>query len=177
MIIQSVLFTKDECNHLLNEHTNFQKSAYLDESNRKIIKADIRSSKESTISISESTKILLLEKLKEFDVIDLPEYTKVLKYDIGDEFKRHQDKGPTSEAVVRYKTLIIQLSNSNEYDGGDLVVEDGNNKITMNKELGNTIMFDSTHWHQAFPILNGVRYVFVMWLEKKHFVNKVSGLI
>lgn len=177
MIIQNVLFTKDECTQLLNEHSNFEKSsvhrgAYITEVNK-----DFRSSKESTVSMSESTKSLLLQKLKEFDVIDLPGYTKVLKYDVGDEFKRHQDKGPGPEISTRYKTLIIQLSDSIDYDGGDLVIEDGNNKIIMNKQLGNTIMFDSTHWHQAFPIIEGIRYVFVIWLEKKHLLKKINGLI
>lgn len=177
MIIQNVLFTKDECIQLLNEHSNFEKSSIYRGSQITEVNNDIRSSKESTILMSESTKSLLLEKLKEFDVIDLPGYTKVLKYDIGDEFKRHQDKGPNSETSVRYKTLIIQLSDSIDYDGGDLVIEDGNDKIVMNKQLGNTIMFDSTQWHQAFPILKGIRYVFVIWLEKKHLLKKISGLI
>ena len=65
MIYQKVLFSKDECNRILNEHNTFVKSKIVH--NSSLYKEDnlIRTSNESTIPLSFELKTLLLNKLKE----------------------------------------------------------------------------------------------------------------
>ena len=176
MIYQKVLFSKDECNRILNEHNTFVKSKIVH--NSSLYKEDnlIRTSNESTIPLSFELKTLLLNKLSFLGINSLPNYNKVLRYEKGQEFKKHQDTGSDSITIKRYKTLIIQLSDEIEYEGGELIIWD-TNEIIADKHIGNFIMFDSSSYHQAKPILDGIRYVFVMWLEKQNLNNQKSHLI
>lgn len=176
MIIQSNLLTKEECDFVLNKFTNFETSS-LYEYNTKRINTKYRSSKESTQKISEELYELLIKKLKKFEIVSLPDYIKVLKYEVGGEFKKHTDRGDNNETKHRYKTIIVQLSDEYSYEGGDLVVWDGKDEIFINKNIGNFVMFDSGLEHQAMPVTNGIRYVLVMWLSKNNIVNKLNYLI
>ena len=45
---------------------------------------------------------------------------KLVRYQKGDVFKKHRDNGEGYND--RYKTLVIQLSNSEDYKGGDLLI-------------------------------------------------------
>ena len=128
--------------------------------------SDYRKSNQSSLELKGPIENLLLKKLNKFGIVSLPKSADILKYEVGDEFKRHSDNGYPYE--YRYRTCIIQLTDISEYDGGELEIYN-KNKITANKTLGNTILFDSSLEHSANKILKGTRYCLVMWLEKKHF--------
>ena len=60
--------------------------------------------------------------------------------------------------------MSVQLSDENEYDGGELEIKGtGDSVTTAGKALGSTIVFDSKVTHRAKPVTKGERIVMVGW--------------
>jgi predicted 2-oxoglutarate/Fe(II)-dependent dioxygenase YbiX len=120
-IIQKKLFNKYDCQYFksLSDDDSFKRSKVTGYRNLDII-SEHRTSSELTIELNNDLSNMILEKLKEFEIKSLPEFFMILKYDKNQEFKRHTDSG--IEYPNRYKTLIIQLSNETDYDGGELCI-------------------------------------------------------
>lgn len=129
-----------------------------------------RGSKESTIQASFTTTLLhdlehpIYEKLDElwkrftdehhFN-IDFIEYYEVKEYRAGDSFGPHVDThGRVNEVLDRKMNLIIQLSDPETYEGGDLVVL----KDQTTKRLGSAIFFPSNYTHYVTEVTSGTRY-------------------
>jgi predicted 2-oxoglutarate/Fe(II)-dependent dioxygenase YbiX len=171
-IIQKKLFTEDECNYFksLTNDTLFERSEVI-VGNGVAAVSSYRTSSQVKIEINSDLSTKILEKVKEFGVKTLPEYFIILKYDKTQEYKRHNDTG--LYRLDRYKTLIIQLSNENEYEGGELCIFHNDETITTSKEIGNVVIFDSSLDHCANKIKEGIRYSMVFWLTIDNFgINK-----
>ena len=171
-IIQKKLFNQDDCHYFksLSDDDSFKRSKVTGYSNLDII-SEHRTSSELTITLTNDLSNILLEKLKEFEIKSLPEFFMILKYDKNQEFKRHTDSG--IEYPNRYKTLIIQLSDETEYDGGELCIFRNDETIISSKEIGNVTMFDSSIEHSVNKIKDGIRYSIVFWLSIDNFkLNK-----
>jgi predicted 2-oxoglutarate/Fe(II)-dependent dioxygenase YbiX len=69
----------------------------------------------------------------------------------------------------RYKTMIIQLSDESEYEGGELCIFEKDKVLIVSKDIGNVIMFDSSIEHCANKIKEGTRYSMVFWLSIDNF--------
>jgi len=166
--LEEILFTKNEL-VLIKESINnllYKRSEVFFRDNKSEV-SDYRKSEQQDIKLSGQIKTLLLSKFNKFGIVDLPKHADILRYTIGDEFKKHIDNGHPH--THRYKTIIIQLSDSDNYTGGTLSISCENDKLIANKEIGNAIIFDSSLTHSVSIITSGVRYCLVMWLEKKHF--------
>ena len=171
-VIQKKLFNKYECDYFksLSDDKSFKRSEVTDNNKLGII-SEYRTSSESLIKLDYDLSNTILEKLNEFGIKNLPEFFIILKYNKGQEFKRHNDSG--LEYPNRYKTLIIQLSNETDYDGGELCIFQNNKEIITSKEIGNVIMFDSTIDHCVNKIKEGVRYCMLYRLSFGNFgLNK-----
>ena len=166
--LEEILFTKNEL-VLIKESINnllYKRSEVFFRDSKSEV-SDYRKSEQQDIELSGQIKTLLLSKFNKFGIVDLPKHADILRYTIGDEFKKHTDNGYPQ--THRYKTIIIQLSEPDNYTGGTLNVVCEGNKLIANKEIGNTIIFDSSLTHSVNVITSGIRYCLVMWLEKKHF--------
>jgi predicted 2-oxoglutarate/Fe(II)-dependent dioxygenase YbiX len=171
-VIQKKLFNKDECDYFksLPDDESFKRSKVTDNSKLDSI-SEYRTSSESTIQLNNDLSNTILDKLKEFKIKSLPEFFIILKYNKTQEFKRHNDSG--LQYPTRYKTLIIQLSNETDYDGGELCIFHNGETIISSKEIGNVVMFDSSIDHCANKIKEGIRYSMVFWLSIDNFgLNK-----
>jgi hypothetical protein len=92
----------------------------------------------------------------------------VQKYLVGFEFKPHIDDvlGPNKTMLrKRYYTILIQLSESSEYEGGELWVRDDND-YKINQQVGNVSIFDSERIHWVTKITEGERWSCTIFLEK-----------
>ena len=89
----------------------------------------------------------------------------VFKYEVGGKFGWHFDCIPTQP--TRKLSYTIQLSDSNDYEGGDLEFFDGgiNMKTPEFRQKGNIIVFPSYAWHHITPITKGIRYAMVGWIH------------
>ena len=89
----------------------------------------------------------------------------VFKYEVGGKHEWHVDHIPTQS--TRKLSYTIQLSDSNDYEGGDLGFFDGgiNMKTPEFRQKGNIIVFPSYAWHHITPITKGIRYAMVGWIH------------
>lgn len=92
------------------------------------------------------------------------------------EYKRHQDVfwiNPSNRH--RKVSMVIQLTDPNEYEGGDLNIEsliqnasDGD-RVAM-RQRGTIIAFTSYLWHALEPVTTGRRHSLVAWFEGPKFI-------
>lgn len=166
MIKEKVLFSDKECSSILELRGEFKPSMIYNQTVK--VKPTFRMSEESYIEDLDKLKEIILPKLNEWGVKGLPDDCKILKYKEGSFFKEHSD-ADSDKYAYRKQTLIIQLSEENDYSGARLVV-DGKG---CSKEIGNVILFDSARKHKVTKLINGSRYVLVCWLHKEHL--KLDG--
>tara|TARA_Y100001963_G_scaffold93034_1_gene128027 strand:- start:335 stop:940 length:606 start_codon:yes stop_codon:yes gene_type:complete len=74
-----------------------------------------------------------------------------------------------SQAHTRKLSLSCQLTNPNDYEGGDLILyleHAGTSEIveyTVSKKQGTVIVFDSRIRHKVTPVTSGTRHSVVKW--------------
>ena len=92
-------------------------------------------------------------------------------YDKGDYYDWHTDEGEIRMfgiESVRKLSFTIQLSNSDDYTGGDLEFSDSDNgKISFKspRDRGCMVIFDSRTLHRVSPVESGFRRSLVGWVE------------
>ena len=96
------------------------------------------------------------------------DFPSIFKYTLEEKFDWHFDCVPNQ--ATRKLSYSIQLSDTNDYEGGDLEFFDGDNtgKKEKNPQLrqkGNIIVFPSYLWHRITPITKGIRYAIVGWVH------------
>ncbi len=86
------------------------------------------------------------------------------KSSVGMRYGRHIDNAYMSSGRADLSFTIF-LNKKNEYEGGELVVENINteNKFKLNE--GEIIIYPSTYLHSVEEITNGERLVCVGWIE------------
>ncbi|WP_123792839.1 2OG-Fe(II) oxygenase [Pacificibacter maritimus] len=107
----------------------------------------------------------------DFDLRDFAESPQVATYDAasGGHFAWHSDIGDGRLARQRKLTLVLQLSNSKSYEGGDLQVMPSANILTANREQGCVSIFPSFSLHQVTPITHGIRHSLTVWSHGPSF--------
>ncbi len=98
--------------------------------------------------------------------------------DSTDEMKRkpgrylmHQDVETTSSEHIprpynRKLSMSIQLSDPDDYEGGDFQFEDGLNPLPKeSREKGSILIFPSFYMHEVTPVTKGTRHCLVTWIE------------
>lgn len=75
----------------------------------------------------------------------------------------HSDLG---EGITTYRklTVIVQLSNEESYEGGELMVQKENKLVGVTKERGTVIVFPSFLMHCVKPVTKGVRNSLVLFV-------------
>lgn len=169
---QRVLLSSEECDKIIAQHIDFSTSVVYDNAQRPLdLEAVIKYRglrKESVVDLSPELKEMLIKKLSIFGINSIPSYNKVVRYDKGEECKKHTDKGSDLITGSRYKTVIIILSDNSEYEGGRLIVE-GEETHIANRVKGNVVIFDSVLEHYVEEVTNGTRLAQVIWLTKEDF--------
>jgi PKHD-type hydroxylase len=94
-------------------------------------------------------------------IVDSIQYT--VYYEGGGHYDWHVDIGPGS-INHRKISLTIQLSDPNEYEGGDLEIWTGGNFKTIERKQGCAILFPSFLMHRITPITKGIRRSLVLWV-------------
>jgi Rps23 Pro-64 3,4-dihydroxylase Tpa1-like proline 4-hydroxylase len=101
---------------------------------------------------------------------DLSDYElQLIKYHIGGRYEWHSDYGSSGSSsakrgVYRKLSMTIQLSDSSQYDGGELEIVDYSNRThVVPNEKGIFVVFDSRIPHRVKPITRGERIALVGW--------------
>ena len=96
-----------------------------------------------------------------YDVKNINEM-KILRYKRGGKYDWHQDVD-WSKRDQRKFTFIIQLSDPDDYVGGDLEFRDANIDLTHMRERGTMIIFPSMLYHRITPVKKGIRHSICGW--------------
>ena len=102
-----------------------------------------------------------LWKFNIHSVIDAIQYT--VYYEGGGHYGWHIDIGPGS-INHRKISCTVQLSDPNEYEGGDLEIWTGGDFKTIERKQGCAILFPSFLMHRVTPITKGTRRSIVLWM-------------
>jgi PKHD-type hydroxylase len=100
------------------------------------------------------------------EIVEDIQYTVYYSNDEG-YYDWHLDMGSTK--AKRKLSLVCQLSDPSEYEGGELQMNTGN-IITVEKKKGTVILFPSYILHRVTPVTKGVRRSLVLWIEGPAFV-------
>jgi PKHD-type hydroxylase len=106
-----------------------------------------------------------------FDLVSAPEeiqYTEYYSTKSG-HYGWHQDIGP-GLLSLRKISITVQLSESDEYEGGDLEINGGEGSTQVApRGAGVVFIFPSYMMHRVTPVTKGTRRSFVLWLGGAHY--------
>ena len=98
------------------------------------------------------------------------------QYNKGDYYNWHTDMDICDinepDQLVRKLSFTLQLTNDDEYTGGDLEFadfDDSRYRFLVPKSRGTVIVFDSRTPHRVSPIKSGVRKSLVGWVVGKRW--------
>ena len=135
--------------------------------------SDYRKSDISWIGENPESK-WLYEKITEHAIIankemwnfDIWGYHDSLQYTVyngdGGHYDWHADLGPGLSN--RKLSVVLQLSEGTDYDGGELQINPGGSILSVPKQLGLLCFFPSFLLHRVTPVTSGKRISLVTWL-------------
>lgn len=94
-------------------------------------------------------------------IIDSIQYTEY--YGGGGHYGWHMDIGP-HPINHRKISITIQLSNPDEYQGGDLELWTGVGQVQAPRSQGCAVLFPSFMMHRVTPVQSGTRKSLVLWV-------------
>jgi PKHD-type hydroxylase len=172
-------FTPQECALIVNIGSHLvPKPAEVIEGSKKELDTNIRKSNIAWIHPTEETSwvyrrltdivLELNSRYFNFDVFGVIEAIQFTEY-TGDKsfYGKHSDRG--LGVVVRKLSLSVQLSDSENYEGGNLVLHTSNQPSIMKREIGSLSIFPSFTLHEVTPVTKGTRHSLVAWVSGKQF--------
>ena len=167
------VFSKEECQTIIN----IAKDKGLIKG-KTVSKADARDSKISWLYPVDGMdwvfrrvtdiSIYLNEKYFNFDLFGINEGFQFTNYEApSGKYGKHVDRG--MNMPVRKLSISIQLTNPEEYEGGELYLYEDDNGTLMDKSQGTLILFPSYVLHEVMPVTKGERNSLVTWVTGKQF--------
>lgn len=99
-----------------------------------------------------------------FDLLGFHQELQLTRYSEGDFFDWHLDFG-AGEISARKLSITIQLSDEDEYEGGDLQFMINNKIVDAPRKKGTIVIFPSFIMHRVTPIIKGTRQSIVGWVS------------
>jgi PKHD-type hydroxylase len=84
-------------------------------------------------------------------------------------YKAHVDPNCWTLPHNRKLSLVMQLSDPSEYEGGDLKLHNSHEPTIIRKEKGMVVCFPSYTLHEVTPVTKGERYSLVAWVHGPAF--------
>ena len=70
---------------------------------------------------------------------------------------------------IRKLSFSLQLSDPEDYNGGDLVIYNGNKPVKTKRQRGYMLVFPSFSVHEVTKLTKGTRYSLVGWIAGENF--------
>lgn len=104
-----------------------------------------------------------------FDLTGFGEPLQLSNYHEGNQgtYKLHQDL--TSEGASRKLSVVLQLSDPVDYEGGNLQLLLSKEPVNMSKNRGSIVVFPTWTLHQVTPVTKGTRQSLVSWVTGPPF--------
>jgi PKHD-type hydroxylase len=92
------------------------------------------------------------------------------RYGKGMAFANHVDgamrtHGPTGVRIRTDLSATLFLSRPDEYDGGELLIEDAYGVQRVKLAAGSAVLYPSTSVHRVEPITRGARLACILWVQ------------
>ncbi|MEM5493040.1 Fe2+-dependent dioxygenase [Hoeflea sp. AS16] len=92
------------------------------------------------------------------------------RYETEETFGIHVDNAIrlnhlTQERLRTDLSMTVFLSEPDEYDGGELIVEDHYGAQEVKLEAGHMVLYPATSLHQVVPVTRGARVASFFWLQ------------
>lgn len=165
LLIQKNLFNSEECGKIIQMTTENAKVWYSGD--RSYTSFDFFYNDENTWVYDRMANFFVSEtgiKIKE-----LKKNIHFHKYVEGDKFDLHNDD-------MRERMYGVGLMLNDNFDGGDFIFYNPD-KVVLNKQTGNTYIFDVRINHQVKLITSGVRYAMLWFLNKNNLEFEKNNLI
>ena len=170
----SQAISEKDCDYFVDQYKDveFNQGTILkDENNKNKDDSNHRNSKVHWITEPNNLVVralwsYILELNKHFRlIINGYEAVQLTKYEKNCFYDWHRDSTQFPDESARKLSAVLQLSKPEDYKGGKLQLYNGINPL---EELpiqnqGSVIVFDSTEWHRATEVTEGVRYSLIMW--------------
>jgi len=103
-----------------------------------------------------------------FDLTGLSEKIQLTNYHENNRgtYGWHQDFG---NQISRKLSLVLQLSDPSEYEGGQLQLFTSKEPINIPKKKGLIVVFPAWTVHQVTPVVKGTRQTLVTWVSGPSF--------
>jgi predicted 2-oxoglutarate/Fe(II)-dependent dioxygenase YbiX len=111
------------------------------------------------------------DQVFKYDIKGIPDGEEInfLEYKTNDKYNWHNDLGSSELKCTRKISFSLQLSRSEDYEGGDLLFMP---KIDIDVDIrkqGTLIIYPSWMTHCITPITSGTRYSVVSWVHGSSF--------
>lgn len=103
-----------------------------------------------------------------FDLTAMEQGLQFTRYSApGEHYEWHIDRG--MQTGTRKLSLTLQLSEPDDYEGGDLELWFGGEPIKASRDRGIMTLFPSWTMHRVKPVTSGTRYSLVCWVSGPSF--------
>jgi PKHD-type hydroxylase len=174
-------FTSEEIDRLIALcEANEQKKAQVGSNNDGVVNEKIRRSKVSWLENS-ADSLWVYDRLAfiarsinsdfyRFDLYGFIEHMQYTVYEDNDQghYTWHVDAGPNMDAA-RKLSIVLQLSNPEDYEGGELQVFTASEPVAVVKQKGLVAAFPSYTLHRVTPVTKGIRRTLVIWVGGPEF--------
>lgn len=183
-VITKEFLTKEECEKIIDEVKKYQLNDAEIQVKKKNVKTsdideEIRDSKIYFIDYDDTKFDWLFEKILQklvnvnhdyfkFDIIGFQESLQFTEYNApSGHYSDHTDK--LLRGKVRKLTMVIQLTDPEEYEGGELELCLGGKPFVVSKEQGTLVTFPSYNLHRVQATTKGTRHSLVGWVTGRPF--------
>lgn len=105
-----------------------------------------------------------------FDLTGFGEQLQMTNYNSEEQgtYGWHMDMGV--QGVSRKLSLVLQLTDPSQYEGGNLEILAGSNALIVEKKKGRIVLFPSWMLHRVTPVTKGQRQSLVVWVSGPYFI-------
>jgi PKHD-type hydroxylase len=173
-------FTPEECIKIIELCKTFEEETPVieDSTTAQVIKTAVRRGKIAWIPVNQTTQWIfdrcaLLthynnDKYFNFDLNFIQTLQFTTYTDDNDFYDKHVDMLFHSNGT-RKLSFTIQLSETDSYEGGDVLLHTNAVPIKLNREQGIGTFFPSYVLHEVKPVTKGIRYSLVGWVVGPKF--------
>lgn len=178
--LSELRLTPSECDRIISHaQKGYPSSASIggSDNNSKIV----RETRSATIYVLENDEEnrWLYEKISnivsivntlhfDYDISGITHGIQLIEYssdeDVKGHYEWHVDAG-SGEPAHRKISLTAQLSNPQDYDECNLIINNHAHEVIASKERGSIHLFPSYMLHKVTPISKGTRYALVIWIH------------
>lgn len=104
------------------------------------------------------------------------------RYEVGDRYDPHVDNAVRGDALTGARIRVdlaatLLLSKSEEYEGGELIVEDVFGSRSFKPQAGDLVLFSAGSLNMVAPVTSGERLASFFWLQSMIQSDEARDLV